>query len=108
MLICLCGCVCVWVCLCASKEKEEDDKLLSLLSPEKREKKRSEWKISKVINGRAIVTMYIYSVTVARVEIYTFLHNFRSTDVEDFWGKMCKNGCFLYFAKVYTSWCGCS
>ena len=69
VFICLCGCVCVWVCLCASEEKEEDEKLLSLLSPEKREKKRSEREISKIINGRTIVTVYIYIVTIARVEI---------------------------------------
>ena len=56
----LCVCVCfffflskcifdlsVWMCLCASEEKEEYEKLLSLLSPEKREKKRSEWKLVK-------------------------------------------------------------
>ena len=83
------------MCLCASKEKEEDEKLLSLLSPEKREKKRSEQEISKIINGQATVTVYIYTVTVARVEIYTFLHNFRSTDVKNFWGKICKN-CVLH------------
>ena len=74
----------MWVCLCASEEKEEDEKLLSLFSPEKREKKRSEQEISKIINGRATVTMYIYTVTIARVEIYTFLHIFKSTDVEHF------------------------
>ena len=108
VLICLYECVCVWVCLCASEEKEEDEKLLSLLSPQKREKKRSKREISKIINGRATVIVYINMVTVACVEIYTFLHNFKNTDVEDFWGKMCKNGCFLYFAKVYTSWRGCS
>ena len=34
----------VWMYLCASEEKEEDEKLLS---PEKREKKRSEWKLVK-------------------------------------------------------------
>ena len=51
---------------------------------EEREKKRSEQEISKIINGRAIVTVYIYTVTVARVEINTFLHNFRMTDVEHF------------------------
>ena len=65
-------------------------KLLSLLSTEKREKKGSEREINKIINGRATVTMYIYMITVARVEIYTFLHNFRSTDVEHFLVKMCK------------------
>ena len=51
---------------------------------EKREKKMSEREINKIINGRATVTLYIYTVTVSRVEIYTFLHNFRNTDVEHF------------------------
>ena len=31
------------------------------------------------------------------------IHSFRETDVEDFWGKMCKIGWFLHFAKFYTS-----
>ena len=44
-----------------------------MLSTEKKEKKRSERKINKIINGRATITMYIYTITVARVEIYTFL-----------------------------------
>ena len=57
---------------------------MSLLSTEKREKKRSEREINKIINGQATVTVYIYTVTVSRVEIYTVLHNFRSTDVEYF------------------------
>ena len=35
--------------------------------------------------------MYIYTVTVTRVEIYTFLHDFRRTDVEHFLSKMRKN-----------------
>ena len=55
-----------------------------MLSTEKREKKRSELEINKIINERVTVTMYIYTVTIARVEIYTFLHDFRSTDVEHF------------------------
>ena len=71
-----------------------------MLSTEKREKKGSEQEMNKIINGRAIVTMYISMVTVARVEIYTFLHNFRSIDVEHFWVKMCKKSCFLYFARL--------
>ena len=41
---------------------------------EEREKKMSEREINKIINGRATVTVYIYTVVVARVEIYTFLH----------------------------------
>ena len=58
-------------------------------------KKMSEREISKIINGWATITVYIYTVTVTRVEIYTFSHNFRSTDVEHFWGKMCKS-CVLH------------
>ena len=57
---------------------------MSLLSMEKREKKGSEREINKIINGRATITVYIYMVTVARIEIYTLLHNFRSTYVEHF------------------------
>ena len=71
-----------------------------MLSMENREKKRSEWEMNKIINGQATVIVYIYTVTVARVEIYKFLHNFRSTDVEHFWVKMCKKSCFLYFARL--------
>ena len=71
--------------------------MLSLLSTEKRERKISEREINKIINGRAIVTVYIYTVTVARVEIYTFLHTFKSTDVEHFLGKMRKSCVFFYF-----------
>ena len=52
-----------------------------MLSTEKREKKRGECEINKIINGRATVTVYIYTVIVAHVKIYTFLHTFRSTDV---------------------------
>ena len=64
---------------------------MSLLSTEKREKKGSEREINKIINGRVTVTVYTYTVTVARVEIYTFLHDFRRTDVEHFLSKMRKN-----------------
>ena len=70
---------------------------MSLLSTEKREKKRSECEINKIINGRVTVTVYTYTVTVARVEIYTFLHSFRSTDVEHFLGKICKSCVYFYF-----------
>ena len=102
----MCLCVGVFVCIWGKRRRWEVTKFVE--PREKREKKRSEREISKIINGRATVTVYINMVTVACVEIYTFLHNFKNTDVEDFWGKMCKNGCFLYFAKVYTSWRGCS
>ena len=36
----LCVDLSVWMYLCAFEEKEEDEKLLSLLSPEEREKKK--------------------------------------------------------------------
>ena len=52
--------------------------------------------------------MYIYTVTVARGNIHTILHKFRSTDVEHFWDKMCKSGVFFYFRQVYKDWCECS
>ena len=55
----------------------------------------SEREISKIINGWATVIVYIYTVTVAHVEIYTFLHNLKSTDVEHFWDKMYKS-CVLF------------
>ena len=71
-----------------------------MLSTENREKKGSEREMNKIINGRATVAVYISTVTVARVEIYTFLHNFRSTDLEHFWVKMCKKSYFLYFARL--------
>ena len=51
---------------------------------EEREKKMSERKINKIINGRVTITVYIYTIIVARVEIYTFLYTFRDTDVEHF------------------------
>ena len=44
----------------------------------------SEREINKIINGRATVTVYIYTIIVARVEIYTFLYIFRSTDIKHF------------------------
>ena len=71
-----------------------------MLSTKKREKKGSEREMNKIINGQATVTVYIYTITVARIEIYTFLHNFRSIDVEHFWIKMCKKNYFLYFARL--------
>ena len=56
--------------------------------------------MNKIINRGATVAMYISTVTVARVEIYTFLHNFKSTDVEYFWVKIYKKSCFFYFARL--------
>ena len=56
--------------------------------------------MNKIINRGATVAMYISTVTVARVEIYIFLHNFKSTDVEYFWVKIYKKSCFFYFAGL--------
>ena len=44
----------------------------------------SKHEINKIINGRATVTVYIYTIIIARVEIYTFLYTFRGIDVEHF------------------------
>ena len=41
---------------------------------EKREEKRSELDIIKILNARATVTVHIYMVIVAFVHLYTILH----------------------------------
>ena len=71
-----------------------------MLSTEKREKKGSEREMNKKINGRATVTVYIFTVIVTRVEIYTFLHNFKNINVEYFWVKMYKKSYFFYFTRL--------
>ena len=86
------------MCIWGKKRKWGEEKLRT----EKREKKKSEREINKIIHGRDTVTVYIYTVTVARVKIYTFLHNFRSTNVEHFWSKMCKICVFFYFTSTYV------
>ena len=107
----MCLCVGVFVCIWGKRRRWGKEKLLSLLSllsTEKREKKGREREMNKIINERVTVVVYISMVTVARVEIYTFLHNFRNTDVEHFWVKMCKKSYFLYFARLSMDRCGCS
>ena len=47
---------------------------------EKREK-LVQTEINKIINTHATVTVYIYTVTIAHENIYTFLHVFTPTDV---------------------------
>ena len=71
-----------------------------MLSTEKREKKGSEQEMNKIINRRATVAVYISMITVARVEIYIFLHNFKSTDVKYFLIKIYKKNYFFYFARL--------
>ena len=72
----MCLCVGVFVCIWGKRRRWEVTKFVE--PREKREKKRSEREISKIINRRATVTMYIYMVTVTCVEIYTFLHNLKT------------------------------
>ena len=80
----MCGCVCVYLKKKKKMRRGEVIEFVENREEREREKKRSEREINKIINGRAIVTVYIYTVTVARVKIYTFLHTFKSTDVEHF------------------------
>ena len=42
---------------------------------EKRERKKSELEIIKILNARAIVTVHICTVTVALVHLCTILHS---------------------------------
>ena len=64
------GCVCVHL----RKKKMRRVEPLSSLCTEKREKKRSEWEINKIINTHATVTVHICTVIVAIVYLYTSLH----------------------------------
>ena len=82
--ICLCGYVCVCVHLRKKKKMRRGEVTEFVEHREEKEKKMSAREINKIINGRATVTVYIYTVIVAHVKIYTFLHIFRSTDVEHF------------------------
>ena len=55
-------------CVCGSmyQRKKEHDKGWLVVQMEKREKKTSEPKIIKILYTRATVTVYIFTVTVAR------------------------------------------
>ena len=93
--LCWFVCVDVLVCIWGKRRRRWEESYWVCWAWRRERKKMSEWEISKIINGWATVIVYIYTVTVARVEIYTFLHNLKSTDVEHFWGKMYKN-CVLF------------
>ena len=62
----------------------------------------------KKLFTRWTVTVYICTVTVHFARRRVYIDIFTWTDVEEFWGKMCKLEPFLYFRWVYTGWCGCS
>ena len=55
------------------KEHDKGENAL-ILYMEKREEKRSELDIIKILNARATVTVHIYMVIVAFVHLYTILH----------------------------------
>ena len=67
---------------------------------EEREKKGAKFEIIKIMYRRAIVTVYICTITVALAYLCTNLYNFTPTDVGVFGVKMCKKSCFLYFARL--------
>ena len=48
--------------------------------------------------------MHLCMVTIAIVHKCTILHPLM---LVFFWAIMCKMSNFFYFAKLYTSWCGC-
>ena len=51
----------------------------------------------KVLLYKAIVTVYIYMVTVANVDICKGLQALKWVF---FWGKMCKSSIFFYFPRI--------
>ena len=72
---------------------------VSLFCTKNRERKKGT---KREINKIMVYTSYgnrayIHSYCSKCINIYSF----RRTEVEDFWGKMCKICCFLYFANVY-------
>ena len=85
--------------VCVSEE-EADNEGVGFVDGEEREKKGAKLEIIKIMYGRATVTVYICTVTVALVYLSTILHNFTSIDVGVFWIKMCKKSYFLYFARL--------
>ena len=104
----LCGCVCV--CVYQRRRRRWVWVFLIYLFRNKHkhnkgeEKKKAKREINKII-------WYTFTVTVIYIYCYcnkcVNIHSFRRIDVEDFWDKMCKICCFLYFAKFYVHWCGC-
>ena len=52
--------------------------------------------------------MFIYTITVHLQDHYAYLDIFTKTDVKGFWVKICKIEHFLYFRRLFISWCGCS
>ena len=70
-----------------------------------RKKKRKKKEAKREINKIMVHTSYSNHAYLHALHDYyskcVNIHSFRNADVEDFWGKMCKICCFLYFANVY-------
>ena len=82
-------CVDLWVflCLCVSEEKGDEERSQFVLHKELRRKK------SVKINKIMVYTSYSKMCKI----------NNRRTYAEDFWSKICKICCFLYFINVYIT-----
>ena len=117
VLICLCVCVYVLVilCLCVYEEKDDEERSQFVLHKEEREKKFVKCEINKImVYTNCGNCAYIHGYYSKCVNIHSYyskcvnIHSFRSTDVKDFWSKMCKICYFLYFVNFYIYWCGYS
>ena len=75
---------------------------------EKRERRREERKkrIKKSFT-RWTITVYIYTITIYLQDYCAYLEIFKKTDVGGGGVKMCKIEHFLYFRRLYMSWCDC-
>ena len=92
MFVFVCGCVCVYL------RKKMIRREVSLFCTKKRGKKGAKREINKIMGYTSYSNRaYMHSYCNKCVN----MHSFRRIDVEDFGGKICKIGCFLYFANVY-------
>ena len=66
--------LCLWECVYQRKKEHDKGENALVLEMGKREEKRSELDIIKILNARATVTVHIYMVIVALVYLCTILH----------------------------------
>ena len=71
---------------------------VSLFCTKKERKKGTKREINKIM---VYISYSNHAYMHSYCSKYVNIHSFRMTDVEDFWGKMCKVCYFLYFANVY-------